>query len=183
MNLCISYCKCWFLAGNRSVYYKTSCRPIVLPKLLKYFNGTLILPSFLPLFPVLPATFVLNLYETLILSSAGKLAIAPLAFKNSSSLQYRYDMKIFQMFQRNFHFILLNYTLHWHYYVNVFSITYLCAIYLTDVISKWRLIFNYYIFSIVWVYCFLLLYWFTVLHILCTPSFISTQFFVLNLVG
>ena len=38
----------------------------VLQKLLKYFNGTIILTSFVPLFPILPAIFVLNLIEILL---------------------------------------------------------------------------------------------------------------------
>ena len=58
----------------------------VLQKLLKYFNGTLVLTFFLPSSPVLSAIFVLNLDEALLLLSAGKSAIAPLACKNGLSL-------------------------------------------------------------------------------------------------
>ena len=58
----------------------------VLQKLLKYFNGAITLKSFSPLFFILPAISVLNLNEALLLLSAGKLAIAPLASKIGSSL-------------------------------------------------------------------------------------------------
>ena len=58
----------------------------VLQKLLKYFNGTLILTFFVSSFPVLPAIFVLNLNEPPLSLSAGKSATAPLAFENGSSL-------------------------------------------------------------------------------------------------
>ena len=58
----------------------------VLQKLLKYFNGTLILTFFVPWSFILRAIFVLNLNEALLLSSAGKPAIAQLAFKHGSSL-------------------------------------------------------------------------------------------------
>ena len=56
----------------------------VLQKLLKYFNSILFLTSLLPIFPVLPAIFVLNLNKALLLllSSAGKSSIELLAFKN-----------------------------------------------------------------------------------------------------
>ena len=57
----------------------------VLQKLLKDFNGTLILTFFVPSFPVLPAIFVLNLNEALLLLLASKTVIATL-FKNGSSL-------------------------------------------------------------------------------------------------
>ena len=57
-----------------------------LQKLLKYFNGTIISIFFVPSFPILPAIFVLNLNGTLLLLSAGKSAIEPLAFKYGSSL-------------------------------------------------------------------------------------------------
>ena len=56
--------------------------PRVLQELLKYFNGTLILTSFLPLFPI----FVLSLKDALLLLSAGKSVISPLSSKNGSSL-------------------------------------------------------------------------------------------------
>ena len=56
----------------------------MLQKLLKYFNGTLILIFFVP-FPVLPTIFVLNLNEALLLLLARKSSIAPLS-KNGSSL-------------------------------------------------------------------------------------------------
>ena len=36
--------------------------------------------------------------------------------------------------------------MHKHYYVNVFSIIYLCIIYFAYAISKWSKIFDYYIF-------------------------------------
>ena len=50
----------------------------VLQKLLKYFNGTIILTFFLPAFPAQPSVFVLNLNQALLLSAAGKSAIAPI---------------------------------------------------------------------------------------------------------
>ena len=49
-----------------------------------YFNGTLILIFFVPSFPFLPASFVLNLNEVQLLSSAGK--SRPLSSKIGSSL-------------------------------------------------------------------------------------------------
>ena len=57
----------------------------VFQKLIKYFDGTIIQTFFSP-FLVLPAIFVLNLNKALLLLSAGKSVIAPLAFKNGSSL-------------------------------------------------------------------------------------------------
>ena len=62
-----------------------NCISRVLEKLLKFFNDTLFLTSFLPLFPILPASFVLNSNEALLLS-AGKSAMAPLYLKKCSSL-------------------------------------------------------------------------------------------------
>ena len=60
----------------------------VLQKLLKYFNGTIISTSFLPVTAsVLPVIFCLNLNEEL-LSAASKLAIAPALVKAGSSLYY-----------------------------------------------------------------------------------------------
>ena len=56
----------------------------VLQKLLKYFNGTLILTFFVPSFSVLSAIFALNLNEALLMLSVGKLVIEPLS-KNASS--------------------------------------------------------------------------------------------------
>ena len=69
----IVYCKCWFLIGNRIIYYETSIRlgriesvsqlmnriSKVSQKLLKYFNATLSLKLFAPPFPILPDIFVL----------------------------------------------------------------------------------------------------------------------------
>ena len=54
--------------------------------LQKLLNGTLILNFFVPSCPVLPAIFVLNLNEALLLLSAEKSAIAPLSFKKGLSL-------------------------------------------------------------------------------------------------
>ena len=51
----------------------------VLQKLLKYFSGTIILTSFVPLFPVL--FFCLNLNEALL---PGKLSRAPASVKAGS---------------------------------------------------------------------------------------------------
>ena len=55
-------------------------------KLVRHFNGTIILTVFAPQFPVLSAIFVLNLNEEMLLPSVGKSAIASLASKNGSSL-------------------------------------------------------------------------------------------------
>ena len=49
---------------------------------VKYFSGTILLTFFVPSFSALSAIFVLNLNEALLLSSAGKSVIAPLASKN-----------------------------------------------------------------------------------------------------
>ena len=60
---------------------------MVLQKLHRYFNGTVILTSFVPSFPVYLVTFSLNLNKILLLLlSAGKSAIASLASKAGSSL-------------------------------------------------------------------------------------------------
>ena len=54
-----------------------------LEKILKYLNGAVILKSFVPSFPVLPAVFVLILNEALLLLSGGKpVIIAPLVSEN-----------------------------------------------------------------------------------------------------
>ena len=58
----------------------------VLQQLLKYFNGTIISTSFVLQSAVLPVVFLLNINEALLLLAGGKLAIAPLASKNGSSL-------------------------------------------------------------------------------------------------
>ena len=55
-------------------------------KILNYFTDILILIIYVPSFPILPATSVLDLNKALLLLSAGKSAIAPLAHKNGSSL-------------------------------------------------------------------------------------------------
>ena len=52
----------------------------VLEKLLRYFNRTIILTSFVLLFPVCPVVSRSNLNETLLLS-AGKSLILPLFFR------------------------------------------------------------------------------------------------------
>ena len=58
----------------------------VLQKFFKYFNGDLILTFFVSLFSsILAAISVLNLNESLLLLSARRSAIAPLASKNVSS--------------------------------------------------------------------------------------------------
>ena len=51
-------------------------------KLLKYFNGTIILTASIPSSPVEPVIFCLNLNETLLL---GKLARMTASFKFGSS--------------------------------------------------------------------------------------------------
>ena len=57
----------------------------VLEKLLKSFNGTLVLSFFVPSSSAVLCIFVLNLNEALPLLLAGKSSIAPL-FKSGSSL-------------------------------------------------------------------------------------------------
>ena len=101
IKFCISYCKCWFLIISRIIYYnilqsvQVRIRLIsqlingilkVPQKLLKYFNGTIILTFSLPLFPILPVIFGLNSNEALLILPAGKSTIAALAFKYGSSL-------------------------------------------------------------------------------------------------
>ena len=56
---------------------------IILQKLLKYFNGTLVL-TFLVLFSVLPAISFSNLNEALLLLLVGKSVEAPLSKTDSS---------------------------------------------------------------------------------------------------
>ena len=58
----------------------------VLQTLFKYFNCTIILTYFVQSFPILPAIFVLSLNETLLLLSAGKLAVATLSSENGLPL-------------------------------------------------------------------------------------------------
>ena len=60
----------------------------VLQKLLRYFNGTIILTSVLPLSPVLPVTFSFILNKSVVALSALKAVIALSASKVSSSLKY-----------------------------------------------------------------------------------------------
>ena len=55
----------------------------VLQKLLKYFNGTIILTVFIPLSPVTPVTFCLKLKEALL---PGKSARVPALAKTGLSL-------------------------------------------------------------------------------------------------
>ena len=59
----------------------------VYQKLLKYFNGTIVSASFVPLLPVWPVIFSLLLNESVIESAALKLTIVPLASEAGSSLQ------------------------------------------------------------------------------------------------
>ena len=55
---------------------------MVLQKLFRYFSSTIILTSSVPLLPVLPAIFVLNLKEALLLLLlAGKSIMTPSLFK------------------------------------------------------------------------------------------------------
>ena len=57
----------------------------VLQNLIKYFNGTIVLTSFMLSFSVLPTIFVLNLNEVLLLLLARKSITTLLAFKAGSS--------------------------------------------------------------------------------------------------
>ena len=50
-----------------------------------YFNGTIILTFFVPLFSAEPFSFCLNINKTLL---PGKLLKGPASFKSGSSLQY-----------------------------------------------------------------------------------------------
>ena len=55
---------------------------MVLQKLFRYFSSTIILTSSVPLLPVLPAIFDLNLKEALLLLLlAGKSIMTPSLFK------------------------------------------------------------------------------------------------------
>ena len=56
---------------------------MVLQKLFRYFSSTIILTSSVPSLPVLPAIFVLNLKEALLLLLllAGKSIMTPSLFK------------------------------------------------------------------------------------------------------
>ena len=56
-----------------------------LEKLLKYFDETIILTSFGPLLAFLHTIFAVDLKEALLILSAAKSAIAPLASENRSS--------------------------------------------------------------------------------------------------
>ena len=56
----------------------------VLQKLLKYFNGTIISTSFVPILPVKPVILSLSLNDAM-LSAAWKLAIATATVKACSS--------------------------------------------------------------------------------------------------
>ena len=85
-KFCISYCMnvvAWFGAASIGISR-------VLLKVLKYFNGTAILTSFIPLAPVWPDSFVLNLNESVILSK--KLTTLPWLFKAGSSVQYLHKL-------------------------------------------------------------------------------------------
>ena len=57
----------------------------VLQNLIKCFNGTIVLTSFMLSFSVLPTIFVLNLNEVLLLLLARKSITTLLAFKAGSS--------------------------------------------------------------------------------------------------
>ena len=91
MNFCISYCKFCFLI-RRSIRYKlqdqVTMRLVndisrVLKKLLKYFNGTIVITFFVPLFPIEPVFFCLNLNEALL---PGTLSRVPSSVKAVSFL-------------------------------------------------------------------------------------------------
>ena len=58
----------------------------VLRKFLKYFNGAIVLKNFCAIISCSLAIFVLNLNKALLLLSAEKSGIAPLASRNGSSL-------------------------------------------------------------------------------------------------
>ena len=63
-----------------------------LQKLLKYFNGTIISRSFVPLPTIWPVIFCLNLNESVL---SGKLSIAPTPVKVGSSLIYHKLQDVF----------------------------------------------------------------------------------------
>ena len=74
-------------------------------KLPRYFNGTIILRYFVPLFPVLPVTFDLKLKDLLVLTTLN-LTIPPLAFAAGSFYNIAINL---QLFLDNYYNILLNY--------------------------------------------------------------------------
>ena len=77
----------------------------VLQKLLRYFNSTIILTSFVPPLPDLPTIFVLNLNEALLLLLAGKSITA----LSSLKLVHLYTIAInFLMFFNNYCYVLSN---------------------------------------------------------------------------
>ena len=92
--------------------------------------------------------------------------------------------------------------IHWHYYMDVFSIIYLCIAYFAYAVSKWSTISKCYLYVVVPSACcwcsncyssaheyidlnieVLNLIWLLVLCAARESSFISKQFFVLNLVS
>ena len=80
----------------------------VLQKLLRYFNSTIILTSFVSPLPDLPNIFVLNLNEALLLLLAGKSMIA----LSSLKLVHLYNIATnFLMFFNNYCYVLSNETL------------------------------------------------------------------------
>ena len=95
IEFCIIYLKTWILILCGSTYYHTFSRPFnwilisqlikgissVLQKFLIFFNGTIILTSFMPPFPTCPVIFCLNLNEVLLLLSLGKSIILSLFSK------------------------------------------------------------------------------------------------------
>ena len=94
----------------------------------KYLDVLMFVPSFC----ALPAIFVLNLNEALLLLSAGKSIIAPLAFKAGSS----YSIVInFLIFLNDYRCILLYYSLSLLYqyllhYLLVYCLFHLCNYYM-----------------------------------------------------
>ena len=62
---------------------------IILQKLLKYFNGAIILTAFLPLFLVKSVIFCLYLNEALL---PAKFSRAPASVKAGSTLKYCYKL-------------------------------------------------------------------------------------------
>ena len=70
-------------AKMRIISELINCILRVLQKLLKYFNGTIILTSFVPLFPIEPVISCLYYNEVQL---PGKLSRAPASVKIGSSL-------------------------------------------------------------------------------------------------
>ena len=108
----------------------------VLQKLLRHFNGTIISTFSVPLFPAWSFFFIVLNELVSVLSSLKSLILL-----SSVKPVYFYNIAIkFHLFLKNYHYILLNYTLKLlHQYHEHHLIAY-CLLCLP--VSKWRTILN-----------------------------------------